>query len=208
MTHLTHSHHISTMWISVFIFDSTFYSTVTKTKKNKNKNRSKRDDEYILLYALITKDEDESSGEKKKTYQALMWTERCYSFTDDVYRRAVNSFPLWTGPESNSWFSTPGRGGSKLGQWGNHLCRVDEVPVLPSLCHPSPINQTPNIHFLWLLEQGQHEKTQQGRRIGLPRSFQPCSKQLNITTVKSHGGLPLQRERPVRMICGGRRQTV
>ena len=155
--------------------------------------------------------EDVSSREKKKNTWStdVNWAVVIHLLmTYTGGRRTVPSSEL-AQSQSNSWFSTPGRGGSKLGQWGKHLCRVDEVPVLPSLCHPSPINQTPNIHFLWLLEPGQREKTQRGRRIGLPRSFQPRSKQLNITTAKSHGGLPLQSERPVRMICGGRRrQTV
>lgn len=63
------------------------------------------------------------------------------------------------------------------------------IPVQLTRPQPSIFNDS------WSWATGDSEKTQRGRRIGLPCSFQPCNKQLNITTAKSHGGLPLETER-------------
>lgn len=50
------------MWVWIFIVDSTFYSTVTKKTKMTEKQKQKDVvDEYILLNALITKDDADCS---------------------------------------------------------------------------------------------------------------------------------------------------
>lgn len=63
------------------------------------------------------------------------------------------------------------------------------IPVQLTRPQPSIFNDC------WSWATDDSEKTQRGRRIGLPCSFQPCNEQLNIRTAKSHEGLPLQTER-------------
>lgn len=144
--------------------------------------------------------EDVSSGGGKKTH-LKQWCglSSFYSVTDDIYRRLVSGSHTELAPgQSNSWFSTCGRGGSKLEQWGRETIYVEWMRsqfyppcVIPvQLTRPQP--SIFNVCWSWATDG--REKTQWGRRIGLPRSFQPCNKLLNITTAKSHGGLPLQTE--------------